>query len=309
MSRKKLIVILGPTASGKTDLAIKMAKKFKGEIISADSRKIYKEMNIGTAKPKIVKNKICGVPHYMIDIIRPNQQYSVAQFKEKAIKIINDIHKRKKIPFLVGGTGLYISSVVDNLKIPKVKADERLRKKLEKILKNKGIDYLWNKLIKIDPGVKFFIQKENARRVIRALEICLKTKKQFSKLRKKGKPLFEILEIGLKMPRDLLYKRINDRVEKMIKNGLINEVKKLIKKYGWNFPAINGIGYRQFVPFLKGKISLEEAIEQLKKDTRHFAKRQITWFKKDKRIKWVDISKKNSEKKIEKLIKKFLKDP
>jgi len=324
MSRKNsLIVILGPTASGKSNLAIKLAKKFNGEIISADSRTIYKEMDIGTAKPIInkklkIKNKkqksktqkpimICGIPHYMIDIIKPNQQYSVAQFKNETIKIIKNIQKRKKIPFLVGGTGLYISSIVDNLKIPKVKADIKLRKKLERELRNKGINYLWKKLIKLDPAVENFIQKENSRRVIRALEICLKTKKQFSKLRKKGKPLFRVLEIGLKAPRRIIYERINRRVNKMVKNGLVEEVKSLIKKYGWNFPAINGIGYRQFIPYLKKEVNLEEAIEQLKKDTRHYAKRQITWFKKDKRIIWFDITKKNSQEKIEKLIEDFLK--
>ncbi|MDD5626277.1 MAG: tRNA (adenosine(37)-N6)-dimethylallyltransferase MiaA [Patescibacteria group bacterium] len=316
-NRKKLIVILGPTASGKTDIALKLAKKFKGEIICADSRTIYKGMDIGTAKamPKIRNRYIInGIPHYMIDVVRPNQEFTVAQFKQKAIEIIDDIQKRNKTPFLVGGTGLYISSLVDNFDIPAIAPDKKLRSKLEKMAAKYGPDYLWKKLIKLDPKAKKFIQKENLRRVIRALEVCLKTKKPFSQMRQKGEPLFKTLLIGINQPRPILYQRINQRVDKMIKSGLINEVKKLMKKYlprrirqlaekvgPVNLPAFSGIGYKEIISYLQGEISLIEAADLIKKNTRHYAKRQITWFKRDERIKWI---KKINQAQV--LIKKFL---
>ncbi|MDD3102498.1 MAG: tRNA (adenosine(37)-N6)-dimethylallyltransferase MiaA [Patescibacteria group bacterium] len=324
-NRKKLIVILGPTASGKTDIALKLAKKISAqgrpasgwhgvEIICADSRTIYKGMDIGTAKavPK-TRNRyiINGIQHHMIDIIQPNQEFTVAQFKQKAIEIIDDIQKRNKTPFLVGGTGLYISSLVDNFDIPAIAPDEKLRKKLEKMANQYGPDYLWKKLIKLDPEAKKFIQKENIRRVIRALEVCLKTKKPFSQARQKGEPLFKTLLIGINLPRQTLYQKINQRVDKMIDIGLIDEVKKLIKKY---LPtgalaktglahsrAFSGIGYKEIISYLRNEITLPEATDLIKKNTRHYAKRQITWFKRDKRIKWI---KKLNQAQI--LIKKFL---
>jgi len=305
----KLIVIVGPTASGKTDLATKLANFFSGEIVSADSRQIYKGMDIGTNKikgKKVKKGKETviiykGIPHYLIDILKPNQEFTVAQFKIRAIKIIKDIQKRKKIPFLVGGTGLYIKAVVDNLKIPKVKPDKKLRKKLEKEIKKRGLNWAWRKLLKLDPEAKEFVQKDNPRRIIRALEVCLKTKKKFSELRKVGKPLFDTLQLGIKISRKSLYKRINQRVEKMIKAGLIDEVKNLLKKYPPTLPSLTGIGYKEIISYLNGKISLKEAIEEIKKNTRHFARRQITWFKKDKRIYWI----KNYQE-AKKIIKNFL---
>jgi len=296
-SNNKLIVILGPTASGKTDIALRLVKKFNGEIISADSRAIYKEMDIGTAKP-ITNYKLPitnyksyyifkGIPHYMIDVVRPNQEFTVAQFKKRVINIIKNIQKRGRIPFLVGGTGLYISTIVDNLKIPPVLPDPKLRKRLERLIKNHGLNFLWQKLIELDPAAQKFVDKDNPRRVIRALEVCLKTKKTFSELRKIGQPLFNILQVGVKLPRRTLYKKINSRVGKMIEIGLIDEVKKLIKKYPVNLPSFSGIGYKEIISYLQGEISLPEAIDLIKKNTRHYAKRQITWFKRDKRIKWV----------------------
>ena len=294
----KLIVILGPTATGKTELAIKLARFFNGEIVSADSRQIYKGMDIGT-------NKVFykDFPQYLIDVVRPDQEFTVANFKRRAIKIIKDIQKRGKVPFLVGGTGLYIKAIVDNLQIPKVKPDKNLRKKIEKEIKRRGLDFVWKKLLKLDPGAEEFVQKDNPRRVIRALEVCLKTKKRFSELRKIGKPLFDILQIGLKISRQSLYRRINQRVEKMIKDGLVNEVKNLLRKYSPTLPAMSGIGYKEIINFLQGKIAFKEAIEEIKKNTRRFARRQITWFKKDKRIHWV----KNYQE-AKKLVSNFLKN-
>lgn len=312
--KPKLIVIVGPTACGKTELALNLAKEFKGEIISADSRAIYREMNIGTAKPKgrhAIINKqqaiiVNSVPNYMIDIINPDKEFTVAQFKQMAIKIIKHIHKRNKIPFLVGGTGLYTRAIVDNLIIPRVAPDKKLRQKLEKDIKNKGINYAWQKLIKLDPGSEDFVQKQNPRRIIRALEVCLKTKKPFSQLRKKGKSLFRVVQIGISLPRQTLYQKINLRTDKMIKAGLIQEVKKLTKKYPHSLVLSNTICYQEIIPYLShsqkiNESDLKQIIELIKKNTRHYARRQITWFKKDKTIKWV-----KGYKEAENFIKNFL---
>lgn len=284
-NKPKIIVIVGPTASGKTSLSIKLAKKFNGEIVSADSRQIYRGMNIGTAKATIKEQKI--VKHYLIDIKNPNQNYTVANFKKDAIKAIKTILNNKKLPFLVGGTGLYVQAIIDNLDIPKVKPNKKLRLKLEKELNQYGIKYLFEKLVKLDPEAQYIIDPNNPRRIIRALEICIITGKPFSKQRKKQNRIFESLKIGINISRDLLYEKIDQRVDLMIKQGLINEVKKLIKKYGKNCQSFDAIGYREIINFLDKKISKEEAINQIKHNTRLFAKRQITWLKKDKEINWI----------------------
>lgn len=302
----KLIVILGPTASGKTEFAVKLAKKFNGEIINADSRQIYIGMDIGTAKPYKIKNDSVkskniliykNIPHYLIDIITPNETFTLSQYQELAKKSIEDIINRNKTPFLVGGTGLYIQSIVDNLKIPEVPPNEKIRWQLEK-LNNKQ---LLNKLKKLDPKTFQVIDKNNKRRIIRALEVCLVTGKPFSKLKRKGKQIFNTLQIGIDVPRNVLYRRIDKRVEKMIARELVKEVKKLNKKYPFKLPAMSGIGYKEFESYFNKKISLKQTIDLIKKNTRGYAKRQMTWFKKDKRIQWIkDI------KDLEKGIKSFV---
>ena len=270
----KLIVILGPTASGKSDLAIKLAKQFNGEIVSADSRQVYQEMDIGTGK--------ASFPHFLIDIVKPNQEFTLAQYKKRAIKIIQDIQKRGKLPFLVGGTGLYIQAIVDNLQIPKVKPNKKLRNKLEKSTNQE----LFKQIKKLDPLTAAIIDPHNKRRLIRALEVCLTTTKPFSEQRKKGQPLFDVCQIGLKLDKKTLEKRINQRVDKMFKAGLVEEVKKLAQKYSFKLPAMSGIGYQEIGQYLQGEITLGKAKELIKQHSWQYARRQLSWFKRDKRINW-----------------------
>ena len=302
MSRKsyphnKLIVILGPTASGKTSLAIKLAKEFDGEIVSADSRQVYREMDIGTDKvifdrnirnrvsiEKSVSGTVSGIPHYLIDVVEPNEEFNLAKYKRLAVKAIKNIQKRGKIPFLVGGTGLYIQAVVDNLQIPKTKPDKETRNKLEKMTHQE----LFKKFKKLDPVGATSIDAKNKRRLIRALEVCLITGKPFSEQKKKGKPLFNVLQIGIKPDKEKLEEKINWRADKILKVGLIEEVKELIKKYGSKIISMDSIGYQEIIPYLQNKITLEQAKELIKIHTRQYAKRQMTWFKRNKRIQWIE---------------------
>ncbi len=292
---KKLIVILGPTASGKTKLAIDLAKQFDGEIVSADSRQVYKEMNIGTNKP--TKREIKSVPHHLIDIIKPNQEFNVALYKDLALKTIQEIQARNKLPFLVGGTGLYISAVVENIDFPRIPANKKLRKKLEK----KTEKELFSLYRKLDPEGSKFIEKENKRRLIRAIEVCKATGKSFWQQRKKDEPLFNVLEIGIKTDKKILQERIQKRIKKMIKKGLEKEVRKLFKQYK-NIPSLDTIGYKEWKEYFEGKINKEAAIEKIIANTKRYAKRQMTWFKKDKKIKWI-----KNKKEAERLIRNFLK--
>lgn len=323
---KKLIVILGPTTSGKSKLAIKLAKNFNGEIVSADSRQVYKEMDIGTGK--ISKKEMENVPHHLIDIINPDQEFNVAIYKNLAIKKIKEVQKRGNLPFLVGGTGLYIQAIVDNMKFPKVLPDNELRKELEQ----KSEKELFKIYKKLDPEGAKVIDKKNKRRLIRAIEVCKVTKKPYSKQRTKGKPLFDVLQIGVKLSKKELEKNISKRVDKMFKLGLEKEVKTLAKKYTFNIPPMKTIGYQEWAPFFetkKGKnysptLSLKDK-EKIKQEiilhTLQFAKRQMTWFnhqiddftaqnfsekkfdefKRDSRINWV-----KNKKEAEKLIRDFL---
>lgn len=314
-AKSKIIVIVGPTASGKSTLAIQLAKKFNGEIVSADSRQIYRGMDIGTAKPS--KKELVVIPHHLIDIKNPNQNYTVAEYKRDAIKAINKILKNKKIPILVGGTGLYIKALIDNLDIPKVTPDLKLRNKLEKEIEKYGLNFVFKKLTDIDPEAAYIVDPNNPRRIIRALEIAIKTKKPFSSQRKIGEPLFDFIEIGIKWPRDILDERINKRVYLMIKEGLIDEVKNLVKKYGTKQQSFDAIGYREIIELIKNKkcgysidrrnncrledTNVRKLSDLIKKNTRNYAKRQLTWFRKDQRICWV-----KNEKETEKLVKEFL---
>lgn len=295
MKLPKLIVILGPTASGKTELAIKLAKKLGAEIVSADSRQIYKEMNIGTAKP--TRKEIKGIPYHLINIINLDEDFNVALYKNLTIKKIKEIIKKGKIPFLVGGTGLYIKAVVDNIIFPKIPAQKKLREKLEK----KTAKELFKIYRKLDPKGSKFIDKKNKRRLIRAIEVCKQTGESFWKQRKKGKPIFDVLEIGLKISKKNLKEKIKKRTKKMVKLGLEKEAKKLFKKYK-EIPPLKTIGYQEFNDYFKSLIKKNEVENLINLHTLQFVKRQMTWFKRDRRIHWI-----KSGKELEKLIKNFLK--
>ena len=278
---------------------MKLAKKFGGEIINADSRQIYKGMDIGTGK--VVDKK--GVKHYLLDVVNPDEEFTLADYKKQAEAEIRNILKRGKTPFLVGGTGLYIQSVADNLEIPAVPPNKKLRAQFEKEIKNpKALAKWYKKLLKLDPGAALVVDANNPRRIIRAFEVCLATGQPFSKLREKGEPLFEVLQIGITLPREELYKNIDKRVEQMIKDDLVGETKKLLKKYNPNLPSMSGIGYKEIGEYLIEKYSLDEAVQKIKFRTHAYARRQTTWFRRDKRIEWI----KNYEE-AESKIKKWLK--
>ncbi|MFH1946561.1 MAG: tRNA (adenosine(37)-N6)-dimethylallyltransferase MiaA [Candidatus Magasanikbacteria bacterium] len=303
----KLIVLLGPTASGKTTWGLKLAKNFNGEIISADSRQVYRKMDIGTAKAVGEWRRnglrktyyIEDVPHHLIDFLDTGKQFTVAEFRDKAVKYTKLALKGGKTPLIVGGTGLYIHSVVDNLKIPRIAPNRKLRKSLEE----KSTEDLMKLLKNLDPKTAQTVDSNNTRRVIRALEVCILSGIPFSEQQIKGDQIFDVLQIGIEVPREVLYTRIGKRVDEMMKLGLLKEVENLLKqKYGWNLPSMSGIGYRQFREFFENKRELDEAIELLKRDTRRYAKRQTSWFKRDNRIVWC-----KEYREAEKLVNEFLK--
>jgi tRNA dimethylallyltransferase len=276
---------MGPTASGKTALAVAIAKRFDGEIVSADSRQIYRGMDIGTAKPSAEEMR--AVPHHLIDIKDPDEDYTVAEYKDDALAAIDAILKRGRLPVLVGGTGLYLKAVLENLGIPKAKADPALRAELEREITKEGLDAVFKKLVALDPEAAYIVDGKNPRRVVRALEVAITTGEPFTAQRKKNVPLFDDVRIGINLPPEALRKRIDERIGQMIKDGLVAEVRGLVKKYGSQVVAFDAIGYREIVGHLNGMTSLAEAVAAMKMNTWHYAKRQMTWFKKDKEIRWV----------------------
>jgi tRNA dimethylallyltransferase len=271
-------VILGPTASGKTSLAIKLAKAFAGEIVSADSRQLYRELDIGTAKP--VKP---AVVHHLINVIKPNRKFSVALYKKLALKAIGRLYRQKKLPFLVGGTGLYLKAVTDNIDYPQASPQVNLRKMLEK----KSPAELFQIYRQLDPFGAQKIDQQNTRRLIRAIEVCRATNKPFWSQRKQGSPLFKTLKLGLRLSDRRLVKNIAQRTKVMIRQGLEKEARQLFKKYGRNCPALQTIGYQEWLPYWEGKTGKEAVEKTICLHTRQYAKRQLTWFKKDKKIVWV----------------------
>jgi len=292
--KNKVIVILGPTASGKSDLAVKLAKKFNGEIVSADSRQAYKGLDIGSGK--ITKKEMMGVSHYLLNVANPKRKFTVSQFQKLAIKKIQKIQGGNKLPFLVGGTGFYIQSVVDGIYIPEVKPNWLLRKKLAK----KSSSELFLLLKTLDPKRAFIIDKKNPVRLIRAIEIVEATKKPVPPIIRDAK--FETLQIGIRKSSKQLQSAIRKRLVKRLNQGMITEVRRL-HRHGLSFKRLEELGleYRFIAWYLQQKITYQEMIEKIQKESEYFSKRQITWFKRDKRINWI-----KNYKEAEKLTKKFL---
>lgn len=281
-----VIAIVGPTAIGKTDLSIQIANRYQGEVISGDSMQIYQGLDIGTAKIK--PKEMAGIPHYMIDIKKPHESYSVVDFKESAQKMINDITEREKLPIIVGGSGLYIQAILHDFQFSERKRDKAFTKKLEQELAEKGKVFLHERLKKADPEQANKIHPNNYRRVIRALEIYESTGKTMTELHdsQTRKSPYHYYIIGLDMEREFLYERINKRVDQMIKEGLEEEVRSLYDQKLRDVQAMQAIGYKEFIPYFEGKHNLSEAIERLKRNTRRYAKRQLTWFKNRLDVHW-----------------------
>lgn len=287
--KPNVIVICGPTASGKTALSIELAKKINGEIISADSMQIYQYMDIGTAKPTI--EEMQGIKHYLIDCVPPNVRYSVAEYKKDALNSIQEIIKKGKTPIIVGGTGLYIDSLVQGIEYDDVQIDLDYREHLEEIAKNEGLEKLYLQATKLDSEAMKKISSNDKKRIFRVLEIYHSTGKtkteQEIESRKKENP-YDYKVFAIDMNRDKLYDRINKRVDIMLERGLVDEVIQLTKKYEQLPTAIQGLGYKEVILYLDGKISYEDMVQKIKQETRHYAKRQLTWFRRNKQIIWIN---------------------
>lgn len=288
-SKPSLILIIGPTAVGKTELAIQLAERLNGEIISADSRLFYRGMDIGTAKP--TREEQARVPHHLIDIADPDEILSLAVFQQKAREAISDIHTRNKIPFLVGGAGQYIRAVTEGWTPPEVKPDERLRGELERMKEERGAFWLYEKLKELDPAAAEKIDPRNYRRTIRALEVIFTTGQKFSAQRGQSESLYQLIPIGLTRPRPELYERVDQRIEMMFANGFLEEVKRLLAKgYSPSLPTMSAIGYRECVRVVQGELNEEQAKAEIRRATRVFVRRQANWFKEsDPNIKWFRV--------------------
>ncbi|MCL6557599.1 MAG: tRNA (adenosine(37)-N6)-dimethylallyltransferase MiaA [Firmicutes bacterium] len=288
-----LLVITGPTATGKTEAGVLVAKAVGGEVVSADSMLVYRHMDVGTAKPTLDERD--NIPHHMIDIIDPDEEYSVALFQEQARSVIKEVHARGNLPILVGGTGLYVRSVIDHYDFSGAGGDTELREKLQKEAEAGGAEALHRKLSSVDPDAAARLHPRDTRRVIRALEVYYRTGKPISSYQfrdRRQEPIYNLAMFGLTMPRETLYRRIETRVDRMIGDGLVDEVRALLAGgYSPDLPSMRGLGYKEMILYLSGEISLEGAVELLKMNTRRFAKRQLTWFRRDARIKWLDIEK------------------
>ena len=304
MQKNKVIVICGPTASGKTALSIELAKKINGEIVSCDSMQIYKDMDIGTAKPTV--EEMQGIKHYLIGYVSPEKRYSVADYKIDAKKAIKEIIEKGKMPIVVGGTGLYLDSLIYEIEYQDIKLDEQYRNKLEEEVEKQGLEKLYEKAKQIDPKAIKKISPNDKKRILRILEIYHatgKTKTEQEIESRKKEVEYDYKVYALNWDRQKLYNRINKRVDMMIEQGLVEEVKQILDKYD-NFPtAMQGLGYKEVVEYLNGNLTKEEMIEKIKIETRRYAKRQLTWFRKNKQTIWL-----NAEDMIQDNIQKILKD-
>lgn len=284
-----LIVLLGPTAVGKTELSLQLCEQFNGEVVGADSRQIYRFMDIGTAKPSLAERQ--RVRHHLIDIRNPDQTLTLAEYQQLAYQTIDAIHQRGHIPFLVGGTALYIRAVVQGLRIPEVPPDPTLRAELEAELAQTGVGALFQRLQTLDPVTAAVIDAQNPRRVLRALEIVLLTGKSKVELEGATSPAYRIVQIGLDRPRDEIYRRIDQRVDAMIAHGLVAETQRLLAAgYQPPLPSISSLGYREIIAYLAGEITLATAVERIKHETHRFVRHQYTSFRKMSDIHWFDLS-------------------
>ena len=303
MQKQKVVVIGGPTASGKTDLSIRLAKKINGEIVSADSMQIYKEMNIGTAKPD--EDERQGIKHYMMDIINPDERYSVADYKRQAKIAIQEIINKGKTPIVVGGTGLYIDSLIYEIEYVDIQTDLEYRKQLEERVEKEGLQKLYEEAKKIDECAMEKISPNDKKRILRVLEIYKQTGKTKTQLDKQSRKdvQYDYKVFAINMNREILYNRINKRVDIMIQKGLIDEVKQIYNKYKMFPTAMQALGYKEVVYYLEDKITKEEMIEKIKQESRRYAKRQLTWFRKNKQTIWL-----NGQESIETNINRILEE-
>lgn len=308
MTKSPVILIVGPTAAGKTELAIRLAERMNAEIVSVDSRLFYRGMNIGTAKPS--KEEMARVRHHLIDIVNPDETLSLAVFQQMAQEVIADIHERGRLPFLVGGTGQYVRAVTQGWSPPEVKADEKLRVVLEQMREERGKEWLHAKLQLLDSDAAKAIDLRNVRRTIRALEVIFTTGRKFSDQRGSGDSLYPLLTIGLTRPREQLYQRVDERIEKMFADGLLDEARSLLARgYSPDLPSLSAIGYRECVSVVKGQMTVEQAKVEMRRLTRIFVRRQSNWFKEsDPDIHWFHPENKNILSEIETLIRNFVKN-
>lgn len=288
-SPQTLITLVGPTAVGKTEIALRLAADLNGEIVSADSRQIYRGLDIGTAKP--TREEQARVPHHLIDVVAPDEEFTLADYQAAANAAIADIFARQKQPLLVGGTGLYVRAVVEGLQIPRVPPNIARRRELEQ----QPVSELYARLNTLDPALAQTILPNNARRIIRALEVIETTGIPMSQQQTRHPPPFPILQIALTLPREQLYARVDARIEQMLERGLVDEVRGLMARgYSFDLPALTGLGYREIGMFLRGEIPLDEAIRLLKSNTRKFIRHQANWFRPtDPRLHWFDLSEKD----------------
>jgi tRNA dimethylallyltransferase len=303
--RPPVVIILGPTAVGKTEISLQLAERLDGEIVSADSRLLYRGMDIGTAKPS--KEEKARVPHHLVDVAEPDQVWSLAVFQNEARRAIHAIHKRGRLPFLVGGTGQYLRAVTEGWQPPAISPDKQLRAALENWAAELGTEAMHKRLALLDPRAASGIDHRNLRRTIRALEVILLSGRRFSEQRQRGEPLYRTLQLGLSRPRSELYARVDERIDIMLDRGLVDEVRSLLERgFSPDQPTLSAIGYKEIIAHLQGEIPLEEAIVLIKRNTRIYVRRQANWFKEnDPDIHWFEAGS-GAVEEMEKTIREWL---
>ncbi len=306
--RIPLIAIVGPTAAGKSGLALQLAQRFGGEVVNCDSRLVYRHMNVGTGKPS--PEELSQVPHHLVNIANPDDTYSLALYLDQASRAVQDIHSRGRLPFLVGGTGQYVWALLEGFSAPQVAPNPRLRAELEGQAEAEGSEALWGRLQEVDQESAARIDHRNVRRVVRALEVYLETGVPFSQARRRDKPPYNSLILGLTLERKALYDRIDRRVETMVKRGWPQEVARLLEMgYTPGLPSMSSLGYREMAAYLSRELSLEEAVERIKTATHRYARSQYAWFRlKDPRIRWLDADDEGLVEQAARQVQDFLKN-